>query len=780
MRFAAGLLFVAEVALSGWWRWLATAAACVLLVCVKGEWQKIAIAPVGAGVLLLICAAFAGSIGLAVTAVLLMSPWRRMHEASSLTLVGMGLYFLWFRYFAILPFDQLPGSIAGVLSWLAGGALYVTRTAIVLDGRTISFSLIPISIGLVPPVLTFLQTERTRRTRVEFVCAAFAALVGMLIVIAGMTLAGHVHFFATGAWALVPLGIGWISSLLIRGRPRDRRFAWGLWTVVVVLIGILWTHPAAEEARPLRIAFDEAHGKWETIEGSFTTEGYGRDTIYNYVLLARWLSAKHTVTPLRDHWSTIDGDVLVVKMPTEYYNPTEKQAIDEFVRRGGLLLVLGDHTNLYGTTFIINDLLRPYGFELQTDATVPWDTEHYDYQPAWWQRSRYLRGIERIQFQTSATIKARHPLVFPVLVGDRAAAEDADYSNERFFGDLHPGPEDRHAPVFLAAERRVGSGRILLFGDSTIFSTFSLMAPGNGELFQNFIEQGTTSLSAFRLALIVGAVLLAVAAARGHRVMFALSLVAPLLALCAAGRSPADTRLGRYAGDWVAIDGKHSEFELRFDPRGEHGPGLNDFSTLFAWIGRTDVFPFVESDPYADPTTPAIIINPDKPFTVQMLDRVDQYVKQGGRLLVLDDPHFAVRSTSEPLLQRLGIVLEAARGHDTVYDAGPPQLDANLLALPFEVLRSDRRSIGALRTRHAVPRFIPAGVTPMLVDDKGTVIAGQKRIGNGTVVVFLRSVAFSEFAMGDVWGGQDVDPEKMRLYRLAFDLVALLKRKDGP
>lgn len=329
------------------------------------------------------------------------------------------------------------------------------------------------------------------------------------------------------------------------------------------------------------------------------------------------------------------------------------------------------------------------------------------------------------------------------------------------------------------------SRRVLCFGPLPWRSSFSLLlpaasAPGNSELFQNFIEQGTTSLPVFRWVLVAAVVPLAVALARRHRVIFGLALVAPILALCAPARSLEDARLERYPADWVSIDGSHSDFELRFDPRGEHGPGLNDYSTLFAWIARTGALPHVESDPYADPAMPAIIINPSRPFTAQTLDSVDRYVKGGGRLLILDDPHFATRSTSSVLLSRFGIVLEATRAPDVIHDGGPPQLSANLLGLPFDLLRSDRRSIGALRTRYADPRFVPVGVTPLLVDGTGTVIAGQKQIGSGIVLLFQRSLAFSEFAMGDVWGGQEVDPDKLRLYRLAYDLLAQLRRRDTP
>lgn len=773
MTIVVSLLYAAEVALTGVWRWTAIATA-VVLIFRRSQRGDVGVRHALAALLIAFCALEARSVVLVLLAILIVIPRRSAQAAAVLSFGALGVHLAWWRYLAGFPVERLPEWLVAAVSWLSGSVAHVTSTALLVRGHTVKFSHVAV-VGLLVPLATALfQLEANRTTVLRFLGAMALSALTLLGIATAFSLAGHVHFFAAGGWPLVPLCVGTAGSLLITGRATQAAFPWGRWFAVVLLLVTVGQVRTVTPTRSLRILFDEAHGKWETIDGSFGTGRYGRDTTYNYVLLARWLEKKHTVGALRDHWTDIDADVLVVKMPTEYYNVAEKSAIERFVRGGGLLVVLGDHTNLYGTAFVINDLLRPYGLEIEADASVPWDGEHYDYRPAWWQRSRYLRSIGLLQFQTAASIRAHHPLVVPVLAGDRVSGEDADYSNERFFGDLHPGPEDRHPPLVFAAERRLGQGRVLLFGDSTIFSTFSVMAPGNSELFQNFIEQGTSGRSLFRLWLVLAVAVLGIAVAGSRRILFAFALL-PAIAAIASGPLQRAS-LDRYPADWIEVDGLHSSVEFRFDPRGTHGVTFDDYSTFFAWIGRTGALPRVSKELYTDVSLPTVVINPDQPFTHSELERVERYVKGGGRLLVMDDLRFSARSTAKPLLERLGISVETVASPGRIHEAGPPRLPPNLLALPSELMRPGQRVPGKERAGAPDMQDVPVGVSAFLVDERGRIVAGQRQVGNGIVVVFQRSAIFSDFVLGDVWGGQEVDPEQLARYQLEYDLIALLRR----
>jgi hypothetical protein len=303
------------------------------------------------------------------------------------------------------------------------------------------------------------------------------------------------------------------------------------------------------------------------------------------------------------------------------------------------------------------------------------------------------------------------------------------------------------------------------------------MAPGNSELFQNFVEQGTTGRSWLRCALTFAVVACSLILVGENRIVFAVTLIPAISAICL--NPPFSTQPKPYPAEWVDVDGRHSHMQLRADPRNAHGADFDDYSTFFAWISRTGALPRVASQPFHDASIPTIVLNPDQAFSVAELDRIERYVRTGGRLLVLDDPRFAVRSAAFGLLERFGITFHVVPQLGGAYNPGPGSVAKNLLALPFDLIR-DRRTPGTARAEGLGMDLVPYGVSISLVDQNGTTIGGQKAVGKGLVVVFLRSTAFSEVVLGDVWVGQEVDPERRRLYQLGFDLVNLIRAKGTP
>lgn len=781
MMTVVGLLYLAEVSLPSPWRWFAIAIGGILAMRLRSQNASAlrrfrptaALAALAIGT----AAAYSQSPVLGVCAILLLSPRLEHRRTAAMTLVAIGVHLTWWRYLATFPLRGVPAPVAALASWLLSPIVYVTPTAFVVQGHTISWSSLPLVTAFAPVIAAVLMASPDQLVLKRMAASAAATVAALLAVIVTLTLWGHTHFSETPWWPILVVAISVMAAAWIRPSAGISEPRWGLWLLSASLVCVAWNAGIGPNRVALRVAFDEGHGQWETVRAVFRREAYGRDTTYNYGLLFQWLGSKHHVSVIDADWSNIAADVLVVKMPTKFFAEAEKQAIGRFVRAGGLLIVIGDHTNLYGTAFVINDLVGPYGLEIEADATVPLDGEHYDLRPAWWQRTRYLRGIEEIQFQTAATILAHSPFVLPVLVGDRVVGEDADYSNDRFFGDLHPGLEDRQSPLVVAAERRVGAGRVLLFGDSTIFSSFSVMTPGNADVFQNFIEQGTVQRSVWRVIITVGLIALALIAARDSRLVFGLSAVVLVVAVGGfAGRASAS--LDTYSAARLDVDGAHSRLELRADTRNAHGPAFDDYSTFFAWIGRTGAFPHVSRNAYDDPQTATLILNPLQVFTLNELDRIERYVKRGGRLLVMDDGRFASRTTAGPLLARFGIDLRPTIGAGRLFDAGPPALSPNLLGVPFDLLGFGPRQLGNERASGTQVKVVPVGATPLLVDADGGVVAAEKAVGRGAVVVFLDSSVFSDFVMGDVWGGDDPSPEQQRLYQLEFDLIDRVTRRS--
>ncbi|MFC2037598.1 hypothetical protein ACFLYD_06500, partial [Chloroflexota bacterium] len=102
-----------------------------------------------------------------------------------------------------------------------------------------------------------------------------------------------------------------------------------------------------------RVLLDEYNSDWEWTTQALDTQWYGHKSGYNYYSLGQWLNHYYQVdtnfeprTP-----ELLEGvDVLIIKTPTAPFAPEEIDAIEAWVRAGGGLFLIGDHTNVFGTS----------------------------------------------------------------------------------------------------------------------------------------------------------------------------------------------------------------------------------------------------------------------------------------------------------------------------------------------------------------------------------------------------------------------------------------------
>jgi len=125
------------------------------------------------------------------------------------------------------------------------------------------------------------------------------------------------------------------------------------------------------ERKPGRVAIEEGHSTWEPTTKPMDTEWYGHDSGYNYACLYDYLGRFYEMSRLTDPISDAtlaDVDVLMLKTPTSPYKPEEVEAIRRFVERGGGVMLVGEHTNVFHTGEYLNQVARLYGFEFGYDC----------------------------------------------------------------------------------------------------------------------------------------------------------------------------------------------------------------------------------------------------------------------------------------------------------------------------------------------------------------------------------------------------------------------------
>ncbi|MFZ1947203.1 MAG: DUF4350 domain-containing protein [bacterium] len=169
--------------------------------------------------------------------------------------------------------------------------------------------------------------------------------------------------------------------------------------------------------------------------------------------------------------------------PTRGLEPRELESVEHFVRRGGGLLVMGDHTDIGGSREPLNSLLSFTGISFNFDSAVPlrrhWRGCLEVRGPA--ATASLLRGQmpEEImaEIAVGASLEVRPPAV-PLVVGRYGFSDQGDRANGgngAYLGDLVQGRTERAGEVVLVACEEVGQGRVLVFGDTSPFQNGALV-----------------------------------------------------------------------------------------------------------------------------------------------------------------------------------------------------------------------------------------------------------------------------------------------------------------
>ncbi|MCL5267496.1 MAG: GldG family protein [Bacteroidetes bacterium] len=240
-----------------------------------------------------------------------------------------------------------------------------------------------------------------------------------------------------------------------------------------------------------RILIDEGHSDWEWTTQPFDTTWYGERSTYNYYSMAQYLKYFYKVDQMSEELSEkllSHYDILFIKTPTKPFTQTETDAIKEYVGNGGSLLLIGDHTNVFGITTNLNPIAEEFGMRFQYNAQYDLDGELSDYQKPKILPHPSVQWLPTFMFATGCTLDA--PLVVEnSIIGYGLKAIDADYSQANFFPRNAGNGENAQFGLFVqAAGIPFGKGRVFLLSDSTPWSNFYMFIPGKPELMLGILD----------------------------------------------------------------------------------------------------------------------------------------------------------------------------------------------------------------------------------------------------------------------------------------------------
>ncbi len=343
-------------------------------------------------------------------------------------------------------------------------------------------------------------------------CALKDSISFLLIL---FTLIVFLNLAASGGWVTVEIFTSEIFRVLAIGAPiiiyffkpwitineenNQNQYHVAL-SLIFLITGFMVVHIFTPITSIKKVLFDESHGEWETTKQTFNPNDFGRNHTYTYGLLYRFAE---TLVGKVGRYSggilELDGSTLfVIKMPTKILEEPFKENITTWIRGGGRLLIVADHTDLYDSTQILNSFLSDFsGINIGTNAV--YDNKGFPNKVTTKRFQRLLGQIDSngnlLPYQTGSAFD-HYPFEAASLASyGLSFSEPGDYSKPNRFGEFRPKlsyPYGTHSSVISFP---FGKGAISVITDSTPWSNFAVFKKSYKELFKNILGSLETPYS---------------------------------------------------------------------------------------------------------------------------------------------------------------------------------------------------------------------------------------------------------------------------------------------
>ena len=166
------------------------------------------------------------------------------------------------------------------------------------------------------------------------------------------------------------------------------------------------------------------------------------------------------------------ADLAVFINPDRRLAAAEQSALAAFVREGGGLLVLGDHTDLGHSRAPLNDVLRFTSIRFNFDSAISLrERWHGCLELMAHPVTRGVSDASDTQLGIGASLELAGR-AFAIVEGRHAFSDAGDYDNRgrgAFMGNCRHDAGEALGGIALVAGEEVGSGRVLVFGDTSPF-----------------------------------------------------------------------------------------------------------------------------------------------------------------------------------------------------------------------------------------------------------------------------------------------------------------------
>ena len=504
-----------------------------------------------------------------------------------------------------------------------------------------------------------------------------------------------------------------------------------------------------------QIVFDESHGAWETTKSPYGPDDFGRNVTYTYSVLYGY-AEKIFNKVSRYEGGELPEDankaLFILKMPIEPLSDDFVRDIALWVERGGHLLVVADHTNLFDTTINLTSVLnRLGGIELASNAnfnkvgkpTVASETK-LDFV-----RGKILGVMSPFPYMTGTGFKYIPPTALSVAEYGPSFVEDAIYFRANRFGYFNPSLNlafGNHPSAILLGQKK---GMVTVIGDSTPWSNFAIF---HGEFFDLFksivaINAYSSIFQIFKIAVLGMFLILFLAIIFPSGVLQLVGIVIcgiylGITTLIGAAAINTPTINKDYSVSVSLGDGAKAENLSQLVPIGEH-----NFTRALSTFPKYGVFARLQPEGNtsfnaAVPIT--LLINP-KPSSLPSLSKLVHYIQNGGRFNIIFDKSQAKDKDINEWLKSLSMRLVTAKSL-AIQEGGRSTIEDRL---GVELTKLIGYKLEVLPTSH----FLEVGSQEFFQAYRlqGNEVNGKST--DGHLVISFNSEAISDSVMGEVWEG---------------------------
>jgi len=177
---------------------------------------------------------------------------------------------------------------------------------------------------------------------------------------------------------------------------------------------------------------------------------------------------------------------------------SEIQAIVKFVKTGGTLFVITDHSNCYFHAFRLEPLFTEFGIESPTDMICEYPPKTLASGNGWFYVDVFsehpvTEGLRRIAVQTGGRVDSRYAVAWTSEDSWADAWENPLYGEGKsvgFYGNYEQDPDEPSGPFGVVLAKEFGRGRIIVVADQNMLSDTFINYADNYRLWLNGMSWG--------------------------------------------------------------------------------------------------------------------------------------------------------------------------------------------------------------------------------------------------------------------------------------------------